>query len=170
MSTRRPRFRWRLIVAAVALLATVAGCGSDDQSSTPTVEASPGSDASTDPESSSGTEASASTEASTIEVAITAAEIEAALAGNTIIGNWVGEDYRQFFDESGDTTYVPVDGQASFGQWRVDVSTDRYESLWPGARQWDAYEVHRDGDQWFWTGGGVERSPFTIVDGNQLDG
>ena len=83
------------------------------------------------------------------------------------MGNWVGEDYRQFFDNDGSTTYVPDGGRSSVGQWRVDETTSTYESLWPPIDRWDAYEVFRDGDQWFWNGGGVEMSPFTIVEGDQ---
>ncbi len=104
-------------------------------------------------------------------VLVSAAEIEAALRGNTIIGNWVGEDYRQFFDASGFTTYRPVQsGVESVGEWRVNDDTGLYESLWNDRLPWDEYQVHRDGDDWFWTGGGVERSPFTIVPGEQLVG
>ena len=102
---------------------------------------------------------------------VSGVELEAALVGNTVIGNWVGEDYRQFFDESGNTTYRPVlSGRESVGEWRISADTGLYESLWNDRPPWDEYQVHRDGDTWFWTGGGVELSPFTIVEGNQLDG
>lgn len=104
-------------------------------------------------------------------VLVSAQELEAALAGNTIIGNWVGENYRQFFDENGFTTYRPIEtGRDSTGEWRVNVDTGLYESLWNDRGPWEEYEVHRDGDTWFWTGEGVELSEFTIVEGNQLDG
>ncbi len=98
-------------------------------------------------------------------------ELASALSGNTIIGNWVGEDYRQFYDPNGETIYL-ADGAAngSLGEWRVNVTTGQYESLWPPLPSWDAYEVFRDGDAWFWTGQGVELSPFTIVEGDQLAG
>ncbi len=101
-------------------------------------------------------------------VLVSAAEIETALSGNTAIGNWLGEQYQQYFDPSGDTTYLPDTGQSSIGQWRINVESGQYESLWGPARVWDTYDVFRDGDEWFWTGGGVELSPFTIVAGNQL--
>ena len=83
-------------------------------------------------------------------VRVSASDVVAALAGNTAVGNWVGEDYRQFFDNDGSTTYVPDGGRSSVGQWRVDETTSTYESLWPPIDRWDAYEVFRDGDQWFW--------------------
>ena len=100
---------------------------------------------------------------------VSAADVQAALAGNTIVGNWVGEDYRQFFADTGTTTYRPVvSGVDSIGQWRVNDDTGQYESLWNNRLPWDVYDVYRDGDDWFWTGGGVDMSPFTIVEGNQL--
>lgn len=101
-------------------------------------------------------------------VAVSGEELQAALGGNTIVGNWVGQDYRQFFDLNGDTTYLAEGGPASPGTWRVNVTTGQYESMWPPLPQWDVYDVFRDGDEWFWTGGGVELSPFTIVEGDQL--
>lgn len=104
-------------------------------------------------------------------VLLSAEEIGHGLLGNTIIGNWLGEDYRQFFDESGFTTYRPVEsGQDSVGKWRINGGTDLYESLWNDSDLWDGYEVHSDGDTWFWSGQGVQLSPFTIVEGNQLAG
>lgn len=93
-----------------------------------------------------------------------------ALAGNTIVGTWDGEDYRQYFDPGGTTDYLPAGGEVSVGEWRVEVVTGRYESRWPPGRTWDPYVVQRDGDRWFWTGGGVDRSPFTILPGDQLSG
>lgn len=103
-------------------------------------------------------------------VLLSADEIEVLLAGNTIIGNWVGEDYRQFFDEDGTTTYRPVlTGRDSAGEWRVNTGSGLYESLWPGVPTWDDYEVHREDDTFFWSGQGVQLSPFTVVEGNQLD-
>lgn len=102
-------------------------------------------------------------------VLVSAEEVVDALTGNTIIGNWLGEDYRQFFAESGTTIYRPVEsGQEQVGQWRINAEADLYESLWGGRPPWDQYEVHRDGDTWFWTGGGVQLSPFSIVEGDQL--
>jgi len=97
--------------------------------------------------------------------AVSAADVEAALSGNTIVGNWVGENYRQFFDPNGTTTYQSNGGSESVGQWRINTDNDQYESLWAPSPTWDVYDVFRDGDQWFWTGGGVELSPFTIVEG-----
>lgn len=100
---------------------------------------------------------------------LSAVEIQTLLIGNTIIGNWVGEDYRQFFDEDGTTTYRPtLSGRDSVGEWRVNADSGLYESLWPGVPTWDDYEVHRDGDTYFWTGQGVQLSPFIVVEGDQL--
>ena len=101
-------------------------------------------------------------------VLLDASEIEVLLSGNTIIGNWVGEDYEQFFASDGTTIYRPVGGQDSFGEWRVDNETGLYESLWPPVPTWDAYEVHQEGETFFWTGQGVQLSPFTVSNGNLL--
>ena len=73
--------------------------------------------------------------------------------------------------DRGTTIYRPTEsGQEQVGQWRINAGADLYESLWGGRPPWDQYEVHRDGDTWFWTGGGVQLSPFSIVEGDQLAG
>lgn len=100
---------------------------------------------------------------------VSAADLQEALAGNTAIGNWLGTDYRQFFDADGATIYLPEGGAESMGKWQVVESTGLFESLWNDRPPWTAYEVHRNGDTWFWTGQGVELSEFVIVEGNQLN-
>lgn len=162
-----------ILLAAIALLA--AACGDATNSESAAIQAPPTTPAATtappttvaapDVGSTAGT---ASTSDGAELVLVSATEIEAALSGNTAIGDWLGEQYVQYFDPSGDTTYVPDSGQPSVGGWRVNVASGQYESLWAPARVWDTYDVFRDGDDWFWTGGGVELSPFTIVEGNQL--
>ena len=97
------------------------------------------------------------------------AEIESALAGNTIIGEWLGEDYRQFFDVDGTTIYLPVGStRSSSGRWRVNARTGGYESWWSEPVGWEPYVVTRAGDTWYWSNDTVEASPFEIVPGNQL--
>lgn len=174
--------RWLTVFVTFALVTTACASGASVASS----EAGPPTTATETTTTTSGTATTpTSTRTTTAEVVpvegsgasndafvlVSANEVEAALRGNTIVGNWVGEDYRQFFDESGITTYRPVEsGREDVGQWRVNAETDLYESLWGAQITWDAYEVHRNGDTWFWTGGGVQLSPFTIVEGNQLTG
>lgn len=178
--------RARLRALTVAGTIVLAACGSgaettpDAAAGTPasTTEAAPTTSTTpvvpTPPQSSSSAAVDGSPEPQVSDeptglTLVAGEELQAALSGNTAIGNWVGEDYRQFFEENGDMIYLP-DGASggSTGEWRVDPTTGQYESLWPPLRTWDVYDVFRDGDQWFWTGGGVELSPFTIVEGDQL--
>ena len=179
--------RARLRALTVAGTIVLAACGSGTETTSGTAADTPASTTDAAPvtttsvvpaplESSSSTVIDGSSEPQANDapaglILVSGEDLQAALSGNTAIGNWVGEDYRQFFDESGDTIYLP-DGAAggSAGSWRVDVTTGQYESLWPPLPTWDVYDVFRDGDQWFWTGGGVELSPFTIVEGDQLAG
>lgn len=168
---RRKIRRILILLAAIALLAAAFGDATNSESAAiqaPTEAATtapPTTVAAPDVGSTAGT---ASTSDGAELVLVSATEIEDALSGNTAIGNWLGEQYVQYFDPSGNTTYVPDSGQPSVGGWRVNVASGQYESLWAPARVWDTYDVFRDGDDWFWTGGGVELSPFTIVEGNQL--
>ena len=177
--SRSSRSRWVILVVLVAVLASA--CGSTRNAATE--NAVPAVERSDAPTTATTTTTPPSPPPSTTEepafegsgasdgalVLLTAAEIEVLLAGNTIIGNWVGEDYRQFFDQNGTTTYRPTEtGRDSVGEWRVNVDSGLYESLWNDRPPWEDYEVHQDGDTFFWTGQGVQLSPFTVVDGNQL--
>ena len=55
---------------------------------------------------------------------LNAAEIEAALAGNTVEGNWKGTPFRQFFAKNGTTTYVAEGSAPSPGKWRADPASN----------------------------------------------
>ena len=37
---------------------------------------------------------------------MTQTEFQALIEGNTIVGEWAGKPYRQFFDEGGQTSYL----------------------------------------------------------------
>ena len=184
--TRWPKLRSALLVLMVALFAVAcassASGGAESVSSAATD--APGGDEPSVEETAVRDESAAPADEAEIAdepaidddpddtlVLLSAEEIEVVLSGNTIIGNWVGEDYRQFFDANGITTYRPVEtGRDSIGEWRVNVETGLYESLWNDRPPWEDYEVHQDGDTYFWTGQGVELSEFTVVAGNQLAG
>lgn len=113
-------------------------------------------------------------EAGTETNPVTEVELQELLAGNTIIGDWFGEPYRQFFDQDGTTTYVPDGARPSTGQWRVDAVSGNYESWWNDRDGWERYEVTGDGDAFYWSEVGADGttsgrpSPFTVVEGNQL--
>lgn len=99
---------------------------------------------------------------------VAAEELEQLFAGNTIIGEWLGEPYRQHFAQDGSTTYAPIGARVSTGQWRVSTATDTYESWWNERDGWESYEVLELDNIYYWTGSGVELSAFTVVDGKRL--
>lgn len=100
-------------------------------------------------------------------VQMTAAEIRTLLSGNTAIGDWQGQPYRQSFRANGETIYAPKDSRSSAGKWRVNSQTNDFESWWPRS-EWGSYTVWRDGEIRYWSGGGVERSEFTMIPGEHL--
>jgi len=99
---------------------------------------------------------------------LSAAEIEALLAGNTIVGQWSGTGYRQFFAADGQTVYVPATGAAEEGQWRVNAESDEYESWWRSTG-WTPYAmVQMAQDRYAWVNGD-SLEPFDIVQGRQIE-
>ena len=77
---------------------------------------------------------------------LSAAEIEAALAGNTVDGNWKGTPFRQYFGTDGATVYIAEGADPSPGKWKADAQTDQYCSWWEGSG-WDCYDIHSDGPE-----------------------
>ena len=101
-------------------------------------------------------------------VVVSHEELQELLSGNTIVGEWFGNSYRQFFDSDGSTIYAQTGSQSSLGQWRVNPETGDYESWWNSLAGWEVYQVTRIGDEFFWTGEGVVNEPFTIIEGQRL--
>lgn len=99
---------------------------------------------------------------------LTAAEIEALLSGNTIDGNWAGTVYKQYFADSGATTYVPDGGMADLGKWRVNADENLYESWWTNA-DWTGYAITRVDGGYAWIDSAGDTHPFTVMEGDQLD-
>ena len=100
---------------------------------------------------------------------LNAAEIEAALAGNTVEGNWKGTPFRQFFTKNGTTTYVAEGSAPSPGKWRADPASNQYCSWWRGTG-WDCYDIFSDGPNsiiWVVPSDGY-RSPSSVLSGKQL--
>ena len=97
---------------------------------------------------------------------LTGAEIRDALSGNTVSGIQDGVAWKQYFDPSGQTTYVSG-GRASPGRW--SVRGDRYCSQWPPSERWDCYTMTGDGDRMtFVPDGGGTDWPVTVSNGNRL--
>jgi hypothetical protein len=100
---------------------------------------------------------------------LSAPEIEEALAGNTVDGNWKGTAFKQFFAQNGSTTYVAEGSNPSVGKWKVDSAKDQYCSWWRGTG-WDCYEIYSAGPHsiiWVVPGDGY-RSPSRLISGNKL--
>ena len=55
------------------------------------------------------------------------------LSGNSIVGQWAGEDYRQYFAETGSTTYAQRGSRKTYGTWRIS-DDGKYRSIWPPCR------------------------------------
>ena len=100
---------------------------------------------------------------------LSAAEIEAALAGNTVDGNWKGTPFRQCFGTDGTTVYIAEGADPSPGKWKADAQTDQYCSWWEGSG-WDCYDIHSDGPEsiiWVVPADGY-RSPSKLLKGRKL--
>jgi hypothetical protein len=88
------------------------------------------------------------------------------LVGNTLIGEWAGSPYKQFFDRGGNTIYIGDDGQRSQGYWRIRED-GYYCSTWPPGQIENCYKVTLLGDELLWYSG-QNRYTSYIVEGNQL--
>lgn len=82
------------------------------------------------------------------EKPLTGADITAALSGNTAVGGSGDEAWRQYFDPSGETTYVVKGKEPDAGKWRV-TDDDKYCSWWE-ATGWDCYTMTGDADRVTW--------------------
>jgi hypothetical protein len=93
-------------------------------------------------------------------------EFEKLLAGNTMIGEWAGSPYHQYFSENGVTIYVS-NGSRSEGTWRI-ADDGKYCSVWPPSQNEACYTVTRKGEELVWYSGS-NRYPAVIVEGHQLE-
>lgn len=100
-------------------------------------------------------------------VSLTAGEIEMLLGGNTALGDWQGDTYRQYFAADGATIYAVEGRRSARGRWRVVEETGAYESWWPGSG-WDVFAVLREGDALIWMDSEGARFGFEVVEGQQL--
>ncbi|MEM7223300.1 MAG: hypothetical protein AAF495_10000 [Pseudomonadota bacterium] len=94
-------------------------------------------------------------------------EFRTLIEGNTIVGEWSGTPYRQFFDEGARTTYQEKGKAETYGTWRI-TEDGKYCSVWPPNPQEACYNVKRDEDTLFWDAGGGKTYPSDVVPGKQM--
>lgn len=99
---------------------------------------------------------------------LSAAEIEALLSGNTIIGTWSGTSYRQYYGPDGTTLYTPDGGRADEGQWRTNPDTNDYESWWRSTG-WTPYALVKTEDGGYAWVNGDRLEPFRVLLGRQIE-
>ncbi len=100
------------------------------------------------------------------ETDMTPEEFAEILSGNTMIGEWAGSPYRQYFSENGTTIYLSNGGRSE-GTWRV-ADDGAYCSVWPPSSTEACYKVTRQGDELIWYSG-INRYPATIIEGDHLE-
>ena len=98
---------------------------------------------------------------------LTAEEIRLLLAGNTAVGAWNGNNYRQFFAEDGITIYEQEGSPSSKGEWRVREKDNTYQSWWPRS-DWSSYPIASDGTTHFWISHSLPPQPFEMLPGRKL--
>ncbi|MET4128761.1 hypothetical protein [Roseovarius sp. MBR-6] len=101
-------------------------------------------------------------------VKLGADEVEALLAGNTIVGTWSGTSYRQYFAPDGTTLYVPEGGKPDEGRWRTNPETHDYESWWRSTG-WTPYALVRTEDGGLAWVNGDRLEPFRVLEGRQVE-
>lgn len=101
-------------------------------------------------------------------VKLRADEIDALLTGNTVIGKWDGQNYRQYFARDGSTIYAQEGGRSTRGQWRLDDQMDEYQSIWPRDADWEGWFVMEYAGEYFWVSKKTPPTPFVVIEGKQL--
>jgi hypothetical protein len=93
-------------------------------------------------------------------------EIGFLLTGNTAVGLWEGNAYRQYFDPDGSTIYAQEGARSARGTWRVEG--EEYQSRWPDDTEWEGWFVMEYAGQWFWASKKTPPTPFDVIEGQQL--
>ncbi len=96
-------------------------------------------------------------------------EISALLTGNTAVGHWEGQSYRQYFGEDGITIYAAQGARSARGEWRVSDDASEYQSIWPGDTEWEGWLVMEYAGTYFWVSKTTPPTPFRIEEGKQLN-
>lgn len=103
------------------------------------------------------------------EKTLSAAEIENLLQGNTAVGRWIDHNYRQFFNADGSTIYAQEKARSAVGRWRVNSTTNQYESWWERAGWGSGYSILLKEGVYYWvSSGGTEPQAFELVPGQSL--
>jgi hypothetical protein len=100
------------------------------------------------------------------EVTMTQEEFTTLLTGNTVIGEWAGVPFRQFFADDGSTIYLSGSSKTE-GTWRVNETGD-YCSVWPPSSTETCYKVTKLGDELLWYSGN-ERYSSHVEAGDVLE-
>lgn len=106
--------------------------------------------------------------ASAQSVKLTAEQITDLLTGNTAIGKWEGQRYRQFFGADGVTIYAQEGARSARGEWRIDPSNDEYQSIWPNDEDWEGWYVMEYAGAYYWVSKSTPPTPFRVETGDQL--
>lgn len=101
---------------------------------------------------------------------LTAAEIVELLSGNTAVGRWIDHDYRQYFDEHGQTIYAQRGQRSSLGRWRVNRKRNHYESWWERSDWGAGFSIVVKDGVYYWVSstGTTEPQAFELLEGSQL--
>lgn len=101
---------------------------------------------------------------------LTATEIIELLQGNTAIGHWIDHSYRQYFAEDGSTIYQQEGTRSTLGAWRVNETTDHYESWWKRDGWGGGYSIVIKDGVYYWVNERLKITPqaFEVVSGQQL--
>lgn len=101
---------------------------------------------------------------------LSAREIVDLIAGNTVLGEWEGQPYAQYFDPDGSTIFRLEDGRSFGGDWFVEEAENRYCSYhW--LRGTRCYELFLEGDDdllWIEEGSDL-LLPSKVIEGRHLD-
>jgi hypothetical protein len=97
---------------------------------------------------------------------LSAAEIQAALNGKTAVSIG-GSPYRQYFDPSGVTIYLPEGGREDRGKWEADEAKQQYCSWWERGG-WSCYDLFETEEGIVWRGESGSEYRARLLDGRQL--
>ena len=95
---------------------------------------------------------------------LTGLEIGELLSGNTVVGEWEDEPYRQLYRADGTTLYTRQDGGRNEGLWRL--AEEAYEESWDGGETWLAWTVRRVSGRFVFLGEDVPATSFAVERGD----
>ncbi|MEM6308479.1 MAG: hypothetical protein AAF754_00390 [Pseudomonadota bacterium] len=95
-------------------------------------------------------------------------DIRTLLTGNTAIGRWEGQNYRQYFGADGVTIYSQDGAKSTRGEWRVDDEVQEYQSIWPNDADWEGWFVMEFSGNYYWVSKKTPPTPFRVENGQRL--